>query len=377
MAIPGLDALVPGLLTARHAGGSILLGGIDILANVSAQNVIGFSYGDMTNDKADDLTVVIADPDRSWMASFLPKKGVEIESTIRVFNWTVPGDTRDFNVGTMWIDELILAGPPNIVTVKATSIPVHTGIKTEKQYQFWEDQPLQQVASEIAGIYDLALVWETSKDPKLKRSDVIEQSHLEYLVDRCKDEGLNLKLFNRQLIIYSQADYEARPAVYTLTYGMSQILHYDFTSRLNETFVDAENSYVNPETGRYLLGTFAPAVPPEGSGSHLKVQERVEDAGGADAEPETRAETGMVNTDAIDSEAATEKAKNKLRDKNKREKECIMMVVGNPGYLSGLNAELSGWGTFDGKWHIHSSIHDISEDGYTTELRMRKCLEGY
>jgi Bacteriophage probable baseplate hub protein len=377
-------------LTARYAGGSIMLGGVDILASLlmggSGQSVISFSYSDNTSDKADDLTVEIADPDRTWMQSFIPTKGAECNATIKVFNWASPGDNREFDCGAMWIDEVGLAGPPNMVIVKAVSVPVNTGFKTQKQYKFWENQPLQAIAAEIAGLYGLGLVWDTPESPALKRTDVIEMAHLEYLRDRCKDEGLSIKVFNRQLIIYSESEYESRGAVYTLTYGESQILSYEFVSRLNDTYAKAKNAYVSPETGKLIEGEFEPSEPPEGTEAELNLNERVDEGeeeggGGAPLLRKPRADLlGAIdfgNENAAASEAASRKAKSKLREKNKREKECIILVFGNPGYISGLSMDLTGFGSFDGKWFIASSIHTISEDGYVTELRMRTALEGY
>ena len=183
-------------------------------------------------------------------------------------------------------------------------------------------------------------------------------AHLEYLRDRCKDEGLSIKVFNRQLIIYSESEYEGRGSVYTLTYGMSQILAYGFTSRLNETYASAENAYVSPETGKLIEGKFEPPYGPEGSGSILKINQRVDPEEGEGGEnggegeggerrrlPGQRAfELGTIdysNDNAAASEAASRVAKSKLREKNKREKEGIIAVVGNPGYLSGLCMDIN------------------------------------
>lgn len=365
-----------------------MVGGIDILASVASQNVTAFTYADNTSDQADDLIVEIADPARTWMQSYFPKKGEECESIIRVYNWNTMGDNRSFNCGTMWVDELSLAGPPNVVNVKAVSIPVITGIKTQKQYKFWENQPLQAVASEIAGLYGLALVWDTTESPTLDRSDIIDESHLEYLRDRCKDDGLNFKIFNRQLIIYSAEEYEAKSSVYTLTYGASQILSYSFVSRLNDTYASAENTFVSTKSGKLIEGKYEPPYGPEGTTSILKTNHRVEEdddslGEGEDEEgfrrnvKELGSQIDMSSQNAAAAAVATKKAKSHLREKNKKEKEGVIVVVGNPGYISGLNMDLVDFGNYDGKWFISSSIHSISEEGYVTELRLRAALQGY
>ena len=376
---------IAGLLTARHAGGSLVIGGIDLLGSLESQSVLSFAYADNTSDKADDLSIEIADPARTWMQTYLPKKGIECKATIKVFNWLTLGDTREFDCGAFWLDQIDFSGPPNIVSVRATSIPVTTGIKTQKKYRFWEGQDLKAIANQIASENQLTLVWDTQDNPTIKRTDQVETADLEYLRDRAKDAALSLKIFNKQLIIYSEKEYEQKAAVYTLTYGMSNILSYSFSSKLNETYKKSKNAYVSPETGKLIESEFEPEEVPEGSGSDLMNNERSEEeetegAGEGGALRSPKAVLGAIdytNTDAGAEGASAKKTKAKLREKNKHEKECSITVVGNPSYLSGLNMDLSGFGIFDGKWFISGTTHSISGNGYVTELNMRMALKGY
>ena len=384
-----LEALsnVTGLLTARHAGGSLVLGGIDLLAAAStSQSVTGFTYTDNTNDQADDLSIEIADPQRTWMQTFLPKKGIECSAKIKVFNWTAPGDTKEFDCGTFWIDQIDCQGPPNTVSVRATSLPITTGIKNEKKYRMWEGQDLKQIAEQIAGEHGLTLVWDSAKTAeKMEHVEETEMPNLEFLRDLAKDNSMSLKVFNKQLIFYSEEEYEAKPAVYVLTYGSNQILSYDFSSKLDDTYKDAKNAYVATEDGKNYETTFVPPKEPEGGGTGTMTKnERVEPAAGLGAlgsgapAPELRVEDAPPDFVANDSAAGVDKLKSQLREKNKHEKTATIQVVGNPGYLSGLNVEIVGFGAaFDGKWKIDSSIHSISSGGYVTELQIHMALEGY
>lgn len=365
-----------GFLTARHAAGELVIGGIDLMAGLASQSLLSFTYTDNTSDQADDLTVEIADPARTWMQTYLPKKGTEGQASIKVYNWIAPGDTRRIDCGVFWLDEIGFAGPPNTVTVKASSVPIITGIKNEKHYSSWEDVTLQQVAAEIAAKNGLALVWDTKENPKFKRTDQVETPDLEYLRDRSKDSSLSLKIYKRQLVMYSEKEYEARPPVYTMLYGASNILAYAFTSRLNDTYKKVKNAYVDPETGKLIEKEYEPDEKPEGTESELNLNEREEDesedggSGGAGLRD-------FAGYNFAGGEASDQKPKSKLREKNKREKECSITVVGNPDYLSGLNVQFLGWGIFDGKWFISSTVHSITSGGYTTELKMRGALNGY
>jgi uncharacterized protein len=374
---------IAGMLTARHAAGSLLLGGIDILGSLESGNVLSFSYTDNTSDKADDISIEIADPQRTWMASYLPKKGSEVAAKIKIFNWTVLGDTREFDCGTFFIDEIGYAGPPNTVTIKATSIPVATGIKSTKKYRFWEDTPVQAIAAQVAGEHGLALIWDVGKMiiGNLKRVDQVEMPDLEFLRDLAKDWSIKLKIFNRKLIMYSEEEYEARPPVYTILYGASNIIAYQFKSVLNDMFAKGKVAFMSPESGGNITGEFEPPEPPPTEAveeTNESVQE--ENGGGEGGGAELREIASGVdysNENAAAAEAAAQKAKSKLREHNKWEKECEFVLVGEPGYLSGLCVQLVGFGIFDGQWFIDSSKHSISEEGYITALQMHMALKAY
>jgi phage protein D len=372
--IPGI-----GLAAARYAVGEFSVGGANILGGIPSESVISFSYTDNTNDQADDLSVTVADPSRTWMQS-LPKKGSECTAKIQVFNWLMPGDSRELDCGTFFLDQIDFEGPPNAVSIKAVSVP-QDGIKSTKRYRAWENTGFQQIAAQIAGEHGLGLVWDAVAAPIAKRIDQIEMPNLEFLRDRAKDYGLSLKLFNKQLVLYSEEQYEAKGAVYTIIYGASNIVNYSFSSKLDQTFASATDSYVNPETGELIEGVFPAPEPPEGQEAIDKYYERVESegGGGGGGGAMTRA-SGLVDfksTSGTASEAATTKAKSKLREKNKHEKEASLTIFGNPDILSGLCVELQGFGMFDDKWFVESSTHEIGASGYTTNLKLRAALKGY
>ena len=209
--------------------------------------------------------------------------------------------------------------------------------------------------AQIAGENGLAPVWEATVDPILKRTDQLEMPDLEYVRDKIKDASLSLKVFKRQLVVYSEEEYEARGPAFVIRYGASQILGFSFTTKLDDTYKGAKAAYMNTEKGELLQGEFMPGKFPIGVGSFLILNERIE----------------------ADSDEAVRKSKAKLREKNKHESEGSITLVGSPDYLSGLNCELVDFGVFSGKWFISSSTHNISSGGYTTELKIRMALDGY
>lgn len=371
-----------GMMTARHASGSFIVGGIDILLGAASDSVLSFSYTDNTNDQAHGIAIQIADPSRTWMQQFLPKKGVETEAKIQVTNWLHPGDSRTLDCGIFWIDQIDCSGPPNVVAVMGTSVPVNTGIKNQKKFAAWEDVDILTIAEEIAAKNNMVVVWESKEVPEKKpRIDQSETPDLEFLRDKCKEESLSIQVYKKQIVIYSEKEYEERPSVYILAYGASNIIAYSLSSKLDDTYKSAKNSYVDPDTGMVIETEFEPEESPEGTESELmenEIEQSMDEDNTGDPEEGLREAREMIGyVDFGPNAYPDKKVKSKLREKNKHEKTATFTVFGNPDYRSGLNVDLIGFGIYDGKWFIESSVHDITESGYTTQLSLHYCLKGY
>lgn len=383
------------ILEARRIKISLAINGKDVLLGLASQSILSFCYTDNTSDKADDLSISIADPDRTWMLRYMPsdiKKGVECQASMTIFHWGAPDDSRKLECGIFWINHVGFKGPPNVVDIKATSIPPN-GIKHQKKHRSWESSNLSSISGQIAKENGLTLVYDTKDNPTIQRTDQKDKSDLQYLRDMCKEEKLCLKIHKKQLIIYSEEEYEARPAAFELIYGKKYILDWDFNSQNEDTHDSAENSYVNPETGKLTKTKFKPEEGPEGIHDSALI-----DNSNPRYEPNDSAMSKLVivrkeelwDVDNFQNDPALNKGKGKggnknsekkckakLREKNKKEHQCSIKTFGNIDYLSGLTVQTIDWGIFDRKWFIESSVHDVGSGGYTTGLKLRGALKGY
>ena len=71
-------------------------------------------------------------------------------------------------------------------------------------------------------------------------------------------------------------------------------------------------------------------------------------------------------------------AKAKTREKNRGEWTSTLKVNGNPKLVAGCNIQITGFGVYDGKYHIEQAVHRVdSSSGYTTEIKCHKVLKGY
>jgi len=379
------------------------------MKGLANQNLLKFCYSDSTSDKADGLDIEIADPYRTWMQQHMPKKGIECKAGFIVYNWLAPGDDRTFEMGIFYINCIEYKGGSqhgNTITIKGSSIPVQSRIKNEKKHKSWEKSDLKSIAGQVAKQNGLILFYDTQQNPTVKRTDQIDKSDLQYLRDRCKEAALSLKIHNKQLVIYSEEEYDQRDAIFTITYGKSNVIDWEFISKVDDTYKEAQNSYVDPETGKLVKEKFTPDESPEGSYESLNLNERNEtepddpdpNPGGDDPWPQIQMGVlvGVGERTGFDAlsydfdgpaqshgkgkgskQHSKRKCKSKLRQKNKKEKESKIKVVGDPMYLSSLNIQLIDWGIFSDKWFISEAKHDIDQNGYTVELNLRKTLKGY
>jgi phage protein D len=378
------------IVIPRQAKGSLVVGGTDILGGLpNSVRVLSFGYEDNTSDKLDSIKVGIADPERTWMLAYMPEEGIECQAGLQVLSWRMPFDDRPLDCGTFWIDEIDCSGPPNAISIKGNSAPVTKGIKDEKKSRSWEGVDIRDIQSRIASEHELTAVWDVEQVPeKVKRTDQIEKTDLAYFRDKCKESGLSMKVHNKQLIVYSEKEYEARPSVFTFSYGDSNILSWNFALRLADVYAEAEASYVNPDTGKLTKVKVSPKDVPK-TKSKLAINERLaygpDDLIGGGITPFTTGWADWENDDSAANngkgkkakKAAKGKAEKKLKDKNKKHKCFDLEIVGDPMYLSGLCADVVGFGVFDAKYFLESVSHDITDSGYKCKLRMRKAIEEY
>ena len=93
---------------------------------------------------------------------------------------------------------------------------------------------------------------------------------------------------------------------------------------------------------------------------------------GADGSKNTLVIGGRAETDG----QAKAKTVSSLKKKNKEKVTGSFSVPGNPKLVAGVNIELTGIGSFSGKWHIVSSTHTIdTSSGYITDVELRKIID--
>lgn len=346
---------------ARRISAVILYDNKDISSDV-APYLKSLSYRDNLSGEADDLEITLEDRAGLWRSSWLPEKGAKLDVTLTAMNWTAAGASDTLRLGVFEIDEITVSGYPSEVKIKAVSVPDDNTLRGEEHTRSWEDAELKTIAADIASAAGMELYFDTEENPKIERAEQTEESDLAFLLSLCGDYGLALKVADGQIIIFDEAKREAADTLitfvkpggaYTEAEGMTFLPHlisWSITSKLRDTFAACHVVYQKSQTKETIEATF---TAPGRTGKTLQIKEQAE----------TVAEAERL-------------AKKRLREKNKDEITASITLPGSFHCAAGMTSMLKGFGAFDGKYIITEAEHSVG-GGYTTAVRLRRCLDGY
>lgn len=333
----------------------------DISADLQ-QYLKNVSYTDNMSGEADDLQLTLEDKAGLWQSAWMPEKGATLDVSVKLINWQSIGE-QVVRFGLFEVDEITSSGMPSEVQIKAVSVPDNNNLRGAERTRSWEKAELKRIANDIATEAGLTLYYDVKEyNPVIDRAEQTEQSDLSFLYKLCADHGLALKICDKQVVIFDEADYEASDAVALVpkpkgsySAGSLKVLDmlksYSLRSKVHDVYRSCHVKYQDSSTKQKIEATFT--APEKKIGKTLEVNEQV--ASIADAE---------------------RLAKKKLREKNSDEVTGSFSFLGTPELAAAVNIQLSGFGAFDAKYIITKAQHDISS-GYTTSIDVRRCLDGY
>ena len=340
--------------------------GVDISDEIK-KYLITFSYTDKEEDETDDLQMTLQDVKGSWMKKWLDaslqaaishgaittggaNKGLKIEATIVQ---TLPGGKqRRGSCGTFTLDAIKESGPPSVVTIKATSLPYASGVRSDKRDKSWENYSLSGIGDEMAKKAGMGFVYDAHTDPTYKHVEQVHDTDIGFMQQLAHKDSLSLKVSDNKIIVYDQAKYEQQAPVTTIRWEDGSYTKYDLgTSEGDVTYARCEVRYFDPDTKRLITGS---------------AQDE-----NFDAEDENN-QTLVISDQKVTTTAeANALAAKLLKLHNKFEREASFTLIGNPLLTAGLTMTLSGFGMWDGKYIIKECRHDVGGSGYTTRIKLR------
>ena len=276
-----------------------------------------------------------------------------ISATIVQKNWHDNGKDVVLSCGTFELDSVDASGPPTKITLKGTSIPYTSTMRTAKKNRAWENCNLKAIAEQIGREAGLQVMYLAENNPVYKRKEQVQKSDITFLQKLCKAAGLALKVTIMTVVIYDAAEYDGKPPIKTITYGSGDYLSYKLGTSLHDTaYTSCHVSYTDPDSKETIESTYTPDSK-DGTGQVLEVNEKVNSTG-----------------------EAYELAKKRLREENTQQFTASFSMLGDVQLVAGATVRLRGFQSFDKKYKITKATHKLT-GGYTTDIELKQVLEGY
>lgn len=283
--------------------------------------------------------------------------GFPIQAVFMRQNWNGDGKDQVLDCGQFELDSVVASGPPNTITIKATSLPYSTQIRQTKKTKAWESYTLSGIAGEMARKNGMTVLYEADNDPYYARVEQYKTSDISFLSQLCHNAGISLKATNNILVLFDQSAYESKSALFTIRRGDGTYTKHNLSVGTADTeYSSCRVRYTDPSSGRLIEG--------------------IAYAEDYDAEAKTNQQLEVTAQVSSVTEAKTLAAK-KLRLHNKYARTATFTFPGDPSKVAGITAMLKGWGTFDGKYIVKKAKHTLGSSGYTTQVELRRVLEGY
>lgn len=344
---------------ARRTAVEIKFAGVDTTKDIRPY-LLSVTYTDNEEDEADDLQIRIHDRDNVWLTSWLEEviqaaaaAKLKISATIKPENW---GNDAALPTGDFELDSVVPSGPPAEVSIKGTALPFSAPIRQTRKSKAWESYNLSGIANEIAGNAGMTCMYEASNDPFYRRVEQVKTSDIDFLSRLCHNAGISLKITDNMLVLFDQKDYEGKSPAFTIKRGAGRYIKYKLGTGVADTqYGSCRVSYTDPGSGKCIEGTYTASGEDAKSGQCLEITARVTDTG-----------------------EAKNLAEKSLRMHNKFTRTASFTLPGNTALVAGVTVMLEDWGGWNGKYIIKQAKHTVDgSGGYTTQIIVRRVLEGY
>jgi|WetSurMetagenome_2_1015567.scaffolds.fasta_scaffold29462_2 uncharacterized protein len=389
-------------------------------------DLLSFEYIDNSDGQADDLQISLIDSKGLWRGDWLPEKGAKLQASL----FPAFGD-GELLCGDMWIDEVEAGGPPSVVTMKATSLPIEKEIRGTKRTRAWESVTFEQICEKAATAAGMDLYY-NGDAVEIERADQQEESDLTLIRRLGEDFGFVVKVHDSKLVVYDQEILEDAEPVTVVDVGAGDglVTHWNVRSKTRDVYRAARVMYRNPI--RKLVAEALKAHPskelkePEfvalkKRGKHRRLtnaqkkareqarEERHQKAFNRkhdayldslirQSREEERREKKEVEVDDVeflysptgspvvgsvleiekrvkDEFEAKRVAERKLRNANRDEVTLSLDLAGDISMRAGLNIVIVGAGKLSGKFHIDQARHSVRGAGYVTSVGAHRVLK--
>lgn len=339
-------------MESRRSSVAVEYQGVNITEDVES-DLLNFEYTDNASGDSDSVNLTLKDDKHKWLKDWFPEKGDVISPIIKTTNWRHDGDTQSLPCGRFFVDEPSCDGRPSTFKLDAISSPLNGNFTSVDRTKTWRNITLREIAGDISSRAGLQLQYIGTNNPRYQEKEQSQTPDSSFLSDLCEEEGLAMKVTDSKIVIFDVRDFESRNSIATYREWGSSVLSYSFkTSLTNTKYAGVNVKYYHATQGRNIEYLYT----------------------NGDIDEESK--IYQVNKKVNSGDEARRLAQKTLRKLNKKETTGSLSVVGNIELIGAVCIDAEGFGAFDGKYFVEKAKHSIGS-GYTTDIEIRKVLEGY
>ena len=281
--------------------------------------------------------------------------GMTLQAVIVSKNRDTDGKDRMLDCGSFELDSLKISGPPNVVTIKGTSLPYSSTVRKVAKTRSWENYNLSGIVEEISRKNGMACLYLPGAAPYYSRVEQDGISDIDFLKRLCDNAGYALKATNNILVIFDRYAASDRRTVLTIT-------------------PDTPYEKMSISTGKNTKYTCCRVSCVASSGQVIEGWAYNDDYKEPDDDDEDYDGSEILEiTQRVSSVAEAERiAEAQLKKCNQYALKLQFTFYGDTTLLAGQGVTLKGWGALDGEYVISAAKHSVGSS-YTTQIDLRKA----
>jgi|GEM_PF-3014141 len=216
--------------------------GKDISADIAPMTT-QVTYTDYVHGKSDEIEIQLEDGNSKWRNLWYPSEGDTLNLAIGYVGQALLG------CGTFEIDEIELGHSSRTATIRGLAVPVSAPMRSRLTFAY-DDVTLRDVVEQVAARRSLSVVGEIA-ELAFRRVTQANETDLGFLRRLAEQYGYVFSVRGSELVFYPLLDLESSDPIITLAHndlkpGTS------WRGTAQETYVAAELSYMDPESGELV-----------------------------------------------------------------------------------------------------------------------------
>ena len=297
------------------------------------------TYTDYEEESSDELSVQLRDNEKLFQNVWYPEKGAKLTCVLGFTN-----SREQLNCGTFTIDEnsFNFSSSGDTLDIKALAATTNTPLRTG-QTTYYEKTTLVKIAQKIGEKHGFKVIG-SEGNISIDRVNQVGENDLAFLKRISQNYGYVFKLTDGLLTFIKKEELTNSDVLFTLT--KNDIKDLSLQDASTKVYKACSVKYYNPKTKKLCSYT---------------------------ATRDKGTDTLKITQKCTSKEQAIKIANARLKSGSQEITGSITLKEANCNFYAGVNFSISGFGNFDGIYHIKQSTHSVSNDGWEVSGEIIKC----